>query len=155
MHFAPAITLSELLACCGSHEWAKRMEQGQPYASAEEMLEAADRTWWQLSPEDWLQAFAAHPRIGESSADVSASREQSGVAGAEAETLARLAAGNRTYEQRFGYIYIVCATGKSAAELLAILESRLSNDPQTELRRAAEQQRQITRLRLERRMMER
>src|SRR5262249_46017536 len=126
---APAISGAELLACCGSREWARRMEACQPYASAEELLETAGRAWWELGPQDWLEAFAAHPRIGESSADVNASREQSGVQGAEAETLARLAAGNRVYEERFGFIYIVCATGKSAAEMLAILESRLSNSP--------------------------
>jgi allantoicase len=146
---APAITEAELLACCASREWARKMAKRQPYASAEEMLEKADRTWWELGPHDWLQAFAAHPRIGESSADATASREQSGVEGAEAETLARLAAGNRGYEQRFGYIYIVCATGKTAAELLSILEARLNNHPDVELRVAAEHQRQIMRLRLE------
>jgi 2-oxo-4-hydroxy-4-carboxy-5-ureidoimidazoline decarboxylase len=113
------------------------------------MMEAADRAWWELSPQDWRDAFAAHPRIGESSADARARQEQSGVQGAEAETLARLAAGNRAYEARFGYIYIVCASGKTAAEMLAILESRLGNDPEAELRIAAEQQSQITRLRLE------
>jgi OHCU decarboxylase len=143
------ISQAELLACCGSLEWARRMEQRQPFAGAEEMLAAADSTWWELGPADWLQAFAAHPRIGESTADARARHEQSGVQGAEAETLARLAAANRAYEERFGHIYIVCASGKTAAQMLAILESRLSNDPETELRVAAEQQRQITRLRLE------
>jgi OHCU decarboxylase len=113
------------------------------------MLEAADRIWSELNPPDWLEAFAAHPRIGESSADRRAAREQSGVAGAQPETLARLAAANREYEDRFGYIYIVCASGKSAAEMLAMLESRLTHNAETELRAAAEQQRQITRLRLE------
>jgi allantoicase len=152
---APSVTEAELLACCGSREWVRRMEERQPYSSAEEMLESAARTWWELGPKDWLQAFAAHPRIGESSADVHAIREQSGVDGAEAEILARLAAGNRAYEQRFGYIYIVRAAGKTAAEMLAMLESRLGNDPETELRVAAEQQRQITRLRLERWMKDR
>ena len=148
MHFTSAITLAELLACCGSHEWAKRMEQGQPYASAEEMLEAADRTWWQLTPQDWLQAFAAHPRIGESSADASATREQSGVTGAEAKTLARLAAGNRAYEQRFGYTFLISATEQSAEEILMILERRLHNAAGDELQIAADEQRKITGLRL-------
>src|SRR5207245_11170454 len=108
-----------------------------------------DSAWWGRSSRDWLQAFAAQPRIGASVADARARSEQSGVAGAGAETLARLAAGNRAYEERFGYIYIVCASGKSAAEMLAILESRLSNDPETELRIAAGEQRKIIRLRLE------
>jgi allantoicase len=152
---APAMTESELLACCGSLEWARRMAQGQPYATAEDLLAAADRVWWQLGAQDWLRAFAAHPRIGESAAGGRAAAEQSGVAGADAETMSRLAAGNRAYEERFGHIYIVCASGKSAAEMLGILESRLGNDPDAELRVAAEQQRQITRLRLGKWMSER
>ena len=116
---------------------------------------ASDRIWWELGPAAWLRAFEAHPRIGESTADARAAGEQSGVAVADSETLARLAAGNRAYEERFGHIYIVCASGKSAAQMLEILESRLGADPETELRMAAEQQRQITRLRLEKWMGER
>jgi len=140
---------TEWLACCGSRQWAKRMLALEPFPAAERMLEAADRVWWELSPGDWLEAFAAHPRIGESTRDAQAAREQSGVRGAEAETIEKLAALNRAYEERFGWIYIVCASGKSAAQMLAILESRMGNDPETELRVAAEQQLQITRLRLE------
>jgi len=121
----------------------------QPFGSRAETLEAADSVWWELGPLEWLDAFASHPRIGEKSADQRAVKEQSGVTGAAADTLERLVAGNRAYEEKFGYIYIVCASGKSALEMLAILESRLGNDPNTELRVAAEQQRQITRLRLE------
>ena len=146
---APLLLESELLACCGSREWTKRMRASQPFATTEQMLESAGRIWNELAPSDWLQAFAAHPRIGQSTPDPRASREQSGVIGAPAETLTRLAAANREYEKRFGHIYIVCASGKTAAEMLAILESRLTNDPQTELRVAAGEQRQITRLRLE------
>ncbi len=143
------LTESELLACCGSRDWVQRMLALQPFRTAERMLEAADRVWWELSPRDWLEAFAAHPRIGESSKDALAEQEQAGARGAEAETLAKLATLNRAYEERFGHIYIVCASGKSATQMLAILESRMSNDPETELLVAAEQQRQITRLRLE------
>ena len=143
------MTESELLGCCGSREWVRRMMERQPFGSPAQMLEAADSVWWELGPADWLDAFAAHPRIGEKSADQRAAKEQSGVAGAARDTLARLAAGNRAYEEKFGYIYIVCASGKSAGEMLEILESRLGNDPDAELRVAAEQQRQITRLRLE------
>jgi allantoicase len=146
---APTLRESELLACCGSREWARRMKESQPFSSAERMLETAARIWSELGPPDWLQAFAAHPRIGESSADPRATREQSGVTGAQSDVLTKLAAANRAYEERFGYIYIVCASGKTAAEMLAILESRLSNEAETELRAAADQQRQITRMRLE------
>ena len=140
---------SELLACCGSREWVKRMMAAQPFAAPEQMLEAADRVWRELKPADWREAFASHPKIGEKSGDGRAAAEQSGVNGAGADTLARLASGNRAYEDKFGYIYIVRASGRTAAEMLAILESRLGNDADTELRVAAEQQRQITRIRLE------
>jgi OHCU decarboxylase len=151
-----ALSISEpaLLTCCGSRQWAERMAQLQPFAAAKQMLEAADRVWWELSPTDWLEAFSAHPRIGEQG-DAVASAEQSGVRGAAQEIMARLADGNRAYEQRFGYIYIVCASGKTATEMLEILKARLQNDNDTELRVAAEQQRQITRLRLEKWLMER
>jgi OHCU decarboxylase len=121
----------------------------QPFADTGQMLAAADRIWNELAPQDWLEAFAAHPRIGESTADPRAAKEQSGVGGAQPETLARLAAANREYEKRFGHIYIVCAIGKTAAEMLALLESRLSNDAETELRVAAGEQQKIMRLRLE------
>jgi allantoicase len=144
---APSISEPELLACCGSREWARRMNQ--PFADTGQMLAAADRIWNELAPQDWLEAFAAHPRIGESTADPRAAKEQSGVGGAQPETLARLAAANREYEKRFGHIYIVCASGKTAAEMLALLESRLSNDAETELRVAAGEQQKIMRLRLE------
>ncbi len=145
---APRISEDELLACCGSREWVRRMLERQPFATAEQMLESAERIWWELDPKDWLEAFAAHPRIGEATADSQASREQSGVKNAEADTLVKIAAGNRLYEKRFGYRYIVCATGKNASQLLSILESRLGTDADTELRIAAGEQRQITRLRL-------
>jgi allantoicase len=145
---APAIPESDLLGCCGSPAWASRMLASQPFADIDQALDAADKIWGELAPQDWLAAFAAHPRIGESSTDARAAAEQSGVTAAPADTLTRLAAANLTYEARFGHIYIVCATGKTAAEMLALLESRLNNDADTELRIAAEQQRQITRLRL-------
>jgi len=148
------ISEAALLTCCGSREWAKRMAQLQPFAAAEQMLEAADRVWSELSPADWLEAFSAHPRIGEKG-DAVASAEQAGVRGAALDTMARLRDGNRAYEQRFGYIYIVCASGKTATEMLEILESRLRNDKETELHVAAEQQRQITRLRIEKWFRER
>jgi allantoinase len=145
-----SLTESELLACCGSREWVGRMLAGQPFSGLGQMLEAEGMASGELTRSDWLAAFAAHPRIGAATTDARAAREQSGARDASAETLARLAAGNRAYEEKFGYIYIVCATGKSAAEMLAILESRLRNSPEAELAVAAEQQRRITRLRLER-----
>ena len=149
---------AELLRCCGSVAWARRMAEARPFTDADAVLEAADRVWWALAPDDWLEAFRAHPRIGErdaatpqgSEARAQSAREQSGVAGAAPEVRAALAEGNRAYEARFGHIFIVCATGKRADEMLALLTARLANDPAAELRVAAEEQRKITRLRLER-----
>lgn len=149
---------TELLRCCGSSRWARRMAEQRPFASFAELLEAADRVWWELEEEDWLEAFSRHPRIGErrapgatgaGSASWSA-QEQAGAQRAVAEVRAGLAAGNREYEQRFGHIYLVCATGRSGEEMLALLHERLGNDPATELRVAAEEQRKITHLRLQR-----
>jgi OHCU decarboxylase len=143
-----------LLSCCGSREWARRLSAERPFGSAEELAEASDRIWLSLPKEEWLGAFAAHARIGSSDQPNSdrsrdwSRREQAGTKSASPETLANLAEANREYEERFGHIFIVCASGKSAAEMLAEALSRLHNDAQTELEIAAEEQRRITRLRL-------
>lgn len=141
------------LTCCGSRAWAGRMTQGRPYRDAGDLLETADRVWWSLDREDWLEAFAAHPRIGEKKTGDDRSgrwsvQEQAGAVDAEAAVLAELSDANRIYAERFGHIFIVCATGKSAGEMLGLLRARLGNDPATELGVAAEEQRKITRLRL-------
>jgi OHCU decarboxylase len=148
----------ELLRCCGSTEWAREMAASRPFDGPESLAQTSDTIWASLERPDWLEAFAAHPRIGDpgagpenvdGAADIEwATREQSGVAGAPDDVLERLAAGNRAYRVRFGYIFIVCATGKSAEEMLTILDQRLTNDPDEELHIAAEEQRKITRLRL-------
>jgi allantoicase len=137
-----------LLACCGSRLWVRQMARSRPFREISEIKDTADRIWWSLGREDWLEAFAAHPRIGEKGSRWS-EEEQAGARGAEAETLAALVAANRTYESRFDHIFIVCATGKSAGEMLALLQERLGNDPEAELRIAAEEQRKITQLRME------
>lgn len=146
---------ARLLFCCGSREWARRVAAGRPYRGAEDLAAAADRAWRSLSRNDWLEAFSAHPKIGAAPKKRSdlfsriwAREEQAGTKSASPETLANLADANRDYEERFGHIFIVCATGKSAAEMLALLEARLHNDPQTELATAAEEQRKILQLRL-------
>ena len=147
----------ELLACCGSRAWATEMAARRPFGGLGAVLEAADAVWRGLGREDWLEAFRAHPRIGEKKAEAPqaagarrwAEKEQAGVTSASAETLAALAEGNRAYDARFGHIYIVCATGRSADEMLALLRARLDHDPATELGVAAEEQRKITRIRLE------
>jgi OHCU decarboxylase len=148
---------AELLKCCGSHKWARLMASARPFDRREDLLARADSVWWSLNAEDWFEAFRAHPKIGEQKAAATQSQqarswsvqEQSSVAEATDETRIALAEGNREYEERFGFIYIVCATGKTSAEMLTILRQRLRNEPETELRVAAEEQRKITRLRLE------
>ena len=143
--------------CCGSTRWAERMAALRPFDSEAAVFEAAERTWWGLDPADWLEAFAAHPRIG----DLDALRakfaataawsavEQAGVDGASEDVLQALADDNARYHERFGYIFIVCATGKTAEEMLALLRERLANDADIEIRVAAAEQAKITRIRLE------
>jgi OHCU decarboxylase len=145
----------ELLAVCHSRRWAKEVAAGRPYADLAALQETADKVWLGLSPRvDWLEAFKAHPRIGEGGgASAQWSRqEQAGVGGASREVRERLARGNAAYEARFGYVFLISAAGRSADEILAALEQRLGNDPGTELKTAAAEHRRITRLRLERLM---
>jgi 2-oxo-4-hydroxy-4-carboxy-5-ureidoimidazoline decarboxylase len=124
------------------------MEQARPFANFIELEACADRAWASCSRNDWLEAFAAHPRIGETSGNRWSRQEQSGVAVAASAVLEALAGANRAYEANFGYIFIVCATGKSANEMLVLLEQRLCNSAEMEIKNAAEQQRLILRLRL-------
>ena len=154
---SPQQAEAEFLTCCGSDEWAQRMSDARPFSNWDELSSKADEIWWNLDEEDWLEAFRAHPKIGEKKAAAAQSavaqrwsaQEQSDSDRAAAETKTALAEGNREYEQRFGFIFIICATGRSAEEMLAALNGRLNNDPQTELRVAAEEQRKITQLRLQ------
>jgi len=142
--------------CCGSRTWAWRMAAGRPYRNRAGLFAAAERIADKLARADWLEAFAAHPRIGDREAlrtklaatAAWAGEEQHGAAAAPADTLDRLAEGNRAYEAMFGYIFIVCASGKSADQMLELLRGRLANDPDTELVNASREQRAITRLRL-------
>jgi OHCU decarboxylase len=146
----------EILPCCGSKVWARDMAARRPLLDEAALLSASDEVWKNLSEADWLEAFRSHPRIGESRAAASApaqsaawsGEEQRKVGAANEDVKSLLAEGNRSYEQRFARIFIVCATGKSAADILEILRRRLRNDDATELREAAEQQRQIAHLRL-------
>jgi 2-oxo-4-hydroxy-4-carboxy-5-ureidoimidazoline decarboxylase len=151
-----AEAVKEILPCCGSKAWAGGMAARRPFPDVTTLLAASDETWGNLGAAKWMEAFRSHPRIGESRAAQSASaqsatwsvQEQGDVAAAGDVVKITLAEANREYEQRFRHIFIVCATGKSAPEILAILRRRLQNDDATELREAAEQQRQITRIRL-------
>ena len=132
------------------------MAAQRPFASTGELLDKADSIWWSLDPTDWLEAFRSHPKIGEKKAAQATSvearawseQEQSGVQTAAHDTMQALAEGNRAYEQTFGYIFIICATGKSSEEMLTILHERLHNDSDQELRIAAQEQSRITQLRL-------
>jgi 2-oxo-4-hydroxy-4-carboxy-5-ureidoimidazoline decarboxylase len=144
-----------MMACCGARRWAAAMVAQRPIASANELFAAGDAEWQGMEEADWMEAFSCHPRIGERKAAPAraksvdwSSQEQASTAHAAERVLAELAEGNALYEQRYGFTYIVCATGKSAAEMLAILKRRLKSDHETELREAAEQQRQILQIRL-------
>lgn len=142
--------------CCGSTAWCESLAGSRPLADTEAVTRLADEGFDQLTDGAWLEAFAAHPRIGDFDSlkmkyagnKEWSGGEQAGAAEADDATLHRLAEGNAAYEERFGYRFIVCATGKSAAEMLALLEARLGNDGETELRIAADEQRKITHLRL-------
>jgi len=147
---------AELLKCCGSRNWVRSMGDARPFHSLDDLLAKADSIWWSLDPTDWLEAFRSHPKIGEKEAAQQtcvearawSEQEQSGVQSAAHDALQALAEGNRAYEQTFGHIFIICATGKSSEEMLTILQDRLHNDPDRELRIAAQEQSRITQLRL-------
>ncbi|MFT5142665.1 MAG: 2-oxo-4-hydroxy-4-carboxy-5-ureidoimidazoline decarboxylase [Rhodothermales bacterium] len=145
-----------MLECCGSTRWAQQMANARPFQNHEALFSTATREWGRLAEPDFLEAFGAHPKIGDLdslrsrfSADAWAGDEQSGAAAASGAVLERLAEGNRLYEERFGFIFIVCATAKSGGEMLALLEVRLPNTRPQEISEAARQQALITRIRLE------
>ncbi|MFZ0292881.1 MAG: 2-oxo-4-hydroxy-4-carboxy-5-ureidoimidazoline decarboxylase [Candidatus Sulfotelmatobacter sp.] len=148
--------ISAILPCCGSKAWAQGMAARRPLADNAALQEAADESWGNLGRSDWMEAFRSHPRIGETRASAPtlaqsvewSAQEQHEIAGAEAAVKSALENANQEYEHRFNRIFIVCATGKSASEILEICRRRLKNDAETELREAAEQQRQITQIRL-------
>lgn len=143
-----------LLRCCGSSRWARLMAALRPFHTSEALLDAAGDVWRALAPPDWMQAFAAHPRIGASlQAERSvgaawSSDEQAGVSSADVGVLRELDRLNDGYESRFGHRFIVCATGLSADEMLSHLRARMSGDPTGELAIAASEQARITELRL-------
>jgi 2-oxo-4-hydroxy-4-carboxy-5-ureidoimidazoline decarboxylase len=156
-HLDPAARAEALGTCCGAAAWVATLNEQFPFASAEALYEAAERTWHHLGEADWREAFTHHPKIGDvnalrqkfASTATWAAGEQGAVRQASQATLEALAAGNDAYEQKFGYIFIVCATGKSAAEMLALLQARLPHEPAHEIHVAMSEQARITRLRLE------
>jgi 2-oxo-4-hydroxy-4-carboxy-5-ureidoimidazoline decarboxylase len=145
-----------LQQCCGAKAWVDKMLETSLPADKESLLKQAEERWYACSEEDWQEAFLHHPKIGDKealrkkfSSDVFAGGEQSSVNSASEQTLDALTEGNEKYQEQFGYIFIVCATGKSADEMLTILRSRLSNEPKKEVRIAMEEQNKITKLRLQ------
>ena len=146
----------EFLKCCGSSKWARQVTTERPFADLDDLIAKSERVWWSLKPIDWLEAFHSHPKIGEQKAAAPTAAEaqqwsrdeQSGIRNSAQQTMDALAQLNREYEEKFGYIFIVCASGKSSEEMLAILRGRLENDPDDELRNAAAEQAKITELRL-------
>jgi len=149
---------AELLACCGSRRWAREMAARRPFGGVGALLAAADEVWWSLAPDDWHEAFRAHPRIGERKAAPAqtaraagwSAQEQSAASSAAAEVAEALAEGNRAYEERFGRVFLICATGLSGADVLGALHARLDNDEETEAGVVAAELRTIALLRLRR-----
>jgi 2-oxo-4-hydroxy-4-carboxy-5-ureidoimidazoline decarboxylase len=154
----PAAAALEALPCCGSHAWASALAARRPIEDEASLIEVSTDIWLALPEEAWKEAFDSHPRIGQKHAQAHATEEslrwsaQEQRSASSDDEHARLALkeANYRYEQTFGRIFIVCARGKTSAEMVAILEARMKNDAETELREAAEQQRQITQLRLHR-----
>lgn len=155
-NMARSEAVEELLKCCGSLNWAMRLADERPFHDGDSLLRKSDDIWWGLSAEDWLEAFGHHPKIGERRAaqDVSeearrwSEEEQSSTRLAAEETMLELINANHEYERKFGFIFIVCATGRGTEEMLGLLKLRLKNGVDEELRIAAEEQRRITNLRL-------
>lgn len=143
--------------CCGSKNWVNKMISSRPFKSKNEAIEISDLIWNSISKNDWLEAFEHHPKIGDinsmkekySSTRKLAESEQAGVKDSSIDTLSELADYNADYLKKFGYIFIVCATGKSADEMLLIIKERINNDPETEIKIAMKEQSKITKLRLE------
>jgi len=147
----------DLFKCCGSTTWSEKLAHKSPFASIEKLKQLSDETWWQCEQKDWLEAFTHHPKIGDvkslekkfASTKEWASGEQSSVTTASQEVLHQLKGRNEAYEKKFGYIFIVCATGKSASEMLGLLNNRLLNSPNAEIKIAAQEQNKITHLRID------
>lgn len=147
----------QFLRCCGSRAWARTMTARRPYKSLAEVHGKAGEAWEELPVEDWMEAFTAHPRIGDvnslrkkfANTKAWAAGEQSGMDAAAEEVIRSLAEGNRRYEEKFGFIFIVCATGKTAEEMSGLLQDRYANSKEAEIRNAAGEQLKITRIRLD------
>jgi 2-oxo-4-hydroxy-4-carboxy-5-ureidoimidazoline decarboxylase len=153
----PSALTEALTKCCGSSSWVKQVSELFPFSDKEDLMDIAEDVWYQCNTEDFMEAFKHHPKIGDTkslkekfaSTSTWASGEQSGVNQATDEVIEALTKGNSDYENKFGYIFIVCATGKSAEEMLDLLNKRLINSPEDEIMIAMEEQNKITKIRLE------
>ena len=143
--------------CCGAANWVEKMNQNRPFQNKDDLYQKAESIWYSLSSKDWLEAFTHHPKIGNidslrkkfhNTKSIS-TNEQSGVNDAVESTLEDLAESNQLYQDKFGFIFMICATGKSAAEMLALIKIRLTNNANAEMLNAAKEQNKITQLRLE------
>ena len=143
--------------CCGAANWVEKMNQNRPFQNKDDLYQKAESIWYSLSSKDWLEAFTHHPKIGNidslrkkfhNTKSISKD-EQSGINDAAESTLKDLAESNQLYQDKFGFIFIICATGKSADEMLALIKIRLNNNANEEMRNAAKEQNKITQLRLE------
>jgi OHCU decarboxylase len=149
LNLLPSVrAFDEFMRCCGCRKWAKRMCDQRPFANEKALFESSDSIWRTLKPRDFLEAFTAHPRIGEASSSRWSRDEQEKSRGSDAGTLAKIKLLQKRYEEKFGYIFIVCATGKGAVEILSFLEKRITHAPAAEIQIAAEEQNKITRIRL-------
>ncbi|MDB5191737.1 MAG: uraD [Segetibacter sp.] len=146
----------ELAKCCGSKNWVNKIAASFPFTNVDELFAKAEQAWYECSEQDWLEAFTHHPKIGDAnslkekfaSTSHLASTEQAGVNSASDTIISELAEYNKKYEEKFGYIFIVCATGKSAGDMLHLLKQRYKNDPATEIKIAMKEQNYITKIRL-------
>jgi 2-oxo-4-hydroxy-4-carboxy-5-ureidoimidazoline decarboxylase len=156
-HLSSLQRKEELRKCCGASAWVEKMNASFPFSTKEDLLQKADEVWNDLNEDHWREAFSHHPKIGDvnslkerfASTAKWAAGEQASVQQASSQTIDELAKGNRQYEEKFGYIFIVCATGKSAEEMLKLLASRLPNSKEKEIKVAAAEQAKITQLRLQ------
>ena len=142
--------------CCGAANWVIKMNQNRPFQNKDDLYKKSESIWFSLSSDDWLEAFTHHPKIGNieslrknfhNTKSIS-ENEQSGVNDASESTLKDLAESNQLYEDKFGFIFIVCATGKSADKMLTLIKIRLNNNVNAEMLNAAKEQNKITQLRL-------
>jgi 2-oxo-4-hydroxy-4-carboxy-5-ureidoimidazoline decarboxylase len=137
------------LRCCGSAQWAKKLSSARPFLNQEQLFQRAEEIWFSLSTEDWLEAFSHHPRIGGRSTQSWANQEQRGAHQASEKTRLALQKGNLEYERKFGHVFLVCASGKTADEMLAILQRRITNDASEEMKNASQEQAKIMKIRLQ------